>query len=73
MKYTVEISRVEYYKGSVVVEAESEEQAKQKVYHEWVENDYIYEKITDYPFDVDMQFNVVGPATEQDEKNSINI
>lgn len=73
MKYTVDIFRVEYYKGSVVVEAESEEQAKRKAHHEWVENDYLYEKITDCPFDVDMQFDVVGPSTEQDEKNSINI
>ena len=73
MKYTVDIFRVEYYNGSVVVEADSAEQAKKKVEEAWEDNDYIYVNITKYPFDAETQFRIVGPATEKDEKNSINI
>lgn len=72
-KYKVVVKRVEYYSLGVVVEADSEKEAEEKVDTAWNKNDYLYEKCTDTFNDVQTDITCSGIATETDVNVFIQI
>lgn len=72
-KYKFIIKRIEYYSQAVVVDAENEEGAREKLEGAWLEDDLLYEKTTDCLDDADTGFISEGPATEEDIKLLLNI
>lgn len=55
MLYRINIERTEIYKGEVLVEAETPEEAK-KTEEAWKEGD-LFEKITENPYDAVTEFS----------------
>lgn len=72
-KYKFIIKRVEYYREEVVVEADNQNEAEERLMREWEEDDYLYEKTTECMVDSETNFEFEGPATEVDVKYLINI
>ena len=72
-KYKFEIKRVERYSLTVVVDADIPDDALKKVEEQFLEDDYLYEKLTDSADDTITDFRYDGVATEQAETNFINI
>jgi len=72
-KFKVFIRRVEYYSMSVVVDAENIEEATAKTQKEYLEEDYLFESITDFLDDASTEFVGCGLASEQDINQFINI
>lgn len=72
-KYKVTITRIEYYRTSVVVEAASEDEAVKKTEKSYIEDDRIWDELGKSFDDASTEFNKSGLATEQDINNFINI
>ena len=71
-KFRVDISRVEYYKHAVIVEANSMRGALKKIEEAWEEREDLYEIVTDCMYDADTNFEIT-PATEGDLKTCTKI
>lgn len=56
MLYRINIERTEIYKGEVLVEAETPEEATKKIDEAWKEGD-LFEKITENPYDAVTEFS----------------
>ena len=67
-KFKVSIKRVEYYSGTVIVEAENAEQAKAKVEDAWQKDTALYEDVTDNIDDSVTDFTCQGEAVDKDER-----
>lgn len=46
-KFIVKVKHVEYFEGQVLVQANSEAEAEEKVRKEFYQSDYLYDRITD--------------------------
>lgn len=71
-KFRVDISRVEYYKHAVIVEANSIKDALKKIEEAWEEREDLYEIVTDCMYDADTNFDITL-ATEGDLKTCTKI
>ena len=71
--YKIHVKRVEYYERTFLVPAESEAEANARAQREWNEDDYMWEKTTDYCNDATTEFLCEGIATEQQAKNAHDI
>ena len=72
-KFKVQITRIEKFYNTVVVEAKSARDAKKKVMEQWEEDDYLYEKTTDCIDDSTTSFKTIGEADDNDKYKFIEI
>lgn len=72
-QFRVDISHTERFRGNVIVDASSPEEARKKVEQAWQDSEYLYEKVTDYAWDMDTQFDDGIPATDTDYEYGIHI
>ena len=72
-KFKVQITRIEKFYNTVVVEAKSARDAKKKVMEQWEEDDYLYEKTTDNINDSRTSFKAVGEANDIDENKFMKL
>lgn len=72
-KYKVGIKVVEYYRDIVIVDADSPEVAKERVNQTWLEDSWLYEKVTDFLADQEVEFTTEGIATDLECEYLTNI
>ena len=72
-KWKIEISHIEYYSLCVLVEADSPQEAAERVEREFRSSDYLYERTTHHPDDMETKFNTRGLAKEEDYNNILDI
>ncbi len=73
MQHKVTINRVEKYSMTLVVEADSKEDAVAKVKGEWEKDDDLLHELTENYDDTDTQFDYAGKASEEDRRRFINL